>query len=89
MSNHWITRAACRGLPPNLMFATGGGQQKSKRICEHCLVRTECLAFALDERIEHGVWGGMTDRERRALLHRRPTVTSWSAALGAAAPQGD
>ena len=42
-----------------------------------CPVRTECLADALDNRIEFGVWGGMTERERRALLRRRPHVTSW------------
>jgi WhiB family redox-sensing transcriptional regulator len=40
-------------------------------------VRTECLAEALDHQIEWGVWGGMTERERRALLRRRPNVTSW------------
>ncbi|MBB3078228.1 WhiB family redox-sensing transcriptional regulator [Streptomyces violarus] len=40
-------------------------------------MRTECLADALDNRVEFGVWGGMTERERRALLRRRPTVTSW------------
>ncbi|WP_241193525.1 WhiB family transcriptional regulator, partial [Streptomyces sp. ADI96-15] len=45
--------------------------------CTGCPVRTECLADALDNRVEFGVWGGMTERERRALLRRRPTVTSW------------
>jgi WhiB family redox-sensing transcriptional regulator len=39
-------------------------------------VRTECLADALDNRIEFGVWGGMTERERRALLRRRSDVVS-------------
>ncbi len=38
---------------------------------------TECLADALDNGIEFGVWGGMTERERRALLRRRPDVKSW------------
>jgi WhiB family redox-sensing transcriptional regulator len=37
----------------------------------------ECLAEALDNKIEFGVWGGMTERERRALLRRRPDVDSW------------
>ncbi len=37
----------------------------------------QCLADALDNGIEFGVWGGMTERERRALLRRRPDVTSW------------
>jgi WhiB family redox-sensing transcriptional regulator len=47
-------------------------------------VRTECLAHALDERVEFGVWGGMTERERRALLRSRPDVASWSELLFAA-----
>ncbi|MFC8443345.1 WhiB family transcriptional regulator [Streptomyces griseoincarnatus] len=45
---------------------------------------TECLAHALDNRVEHGVWGGITGRERRALLRRRPTVTSWRRLLDTA-----
>src|SRR5205807_3175113 len=49
----------------------------SKRICRSCPVRYECLADALDNRIEFGVWGGMTERERRALLRRHPQVPSW------------
>jgi WhiB family redox-sensing transcriptional regulator len=42
-------------------------------------VIAECLADALDNHTEFGVWGGMTERERRALLKRRPGVTSWRA----------
>ena len=41
------------------------------------LVGPECLAEALDNRLEWGVWGGMTERERRRLLRERPDVTSW------------
>jgi WhiB family redox-sensing transcriptional regulator len=47
-------------------------------------VRTECLAHALDHRVEFGVWGGMTERQRRALLRARPEVTSWGKLLTAA-----
>jgi WhiB family redox-sensing transcriptional regulator len=43
------------------------------------------LAEALDNRIEWGVWGGMTERERRALLRRRPNVQTWRAVLQSAA----
>lgn len=46
-----------------------------------CPVRAECLAEALDNRIDFGVWGGMTERERRALLRRRPEVRSWRGLL--------
>jgi WhiB family redox-sensing transcriptional regulator len=44
-------------------------------------VQRECLAEALDDRIEWGVWGGMTERERRHLLRTRPEVTSWRTLL--------
>ena len=46
-----------------------------------CPVRFECLAEALDNRIEWGVWGGMTERERRLLLRQRSDVTSWRSIL--------
>ena len=44
-------------------------------------MRMECLADALDNGIEFGVWGGMTERERRALLRRRPDVSSFGGLL--------
>ncbi|ATM24525.1 transcription factor WhiB (plasmid) [Streptomyces alboflavus] len=75
---YWSERAACRAAAdPEELFADGAGQNKAKAVCSSCPVRTECLAHALDERIDHGVWGGMTERERRALLRRRPDVVSW------------
>lgn len=80
----WTTRAACRGTDPDALFVQGAAQNRAKAVCVGCPVRTECLADALDNRIEFGVWGGMTERERRALLRRRPEVTSWSALLDTA-----
>ncbi|MFC4565134.1 WhiB family transcriptional regulator [Nocardiopsis mangrovi] len=76
--------ALCRGVDPDALFVQGAAQNRAKMICRGCPVRTECLAEALDERIEFGVWGGMTERERRALLRRRPDVDSWSELLTAA-----
>jgi WhiB family transcriptional regulator, redox-sensing transcriptional regulator len=73
----WTSRAACKGADPDALFVQGAAQNRAKLICRGCPVRTECLADALDNRIEFGVWGGMTERERRALLRRRPNVTSW------------
>ncbi len=73
----WTARAACKGSDPDELFVQGAAQNRAKLICRGCSVRTECLADALDNRIEFGVWGGMTERERRALLRRRPDVTSW------------
>lgn len=73
----WTARAACRGIDPDELFVQGAAQNRAKTRCLGCVVRTECLADALDNRVEFGVWGGMTERERRALLRRRPEVTSW------------
>ena len=77
----WSAQAACRATDPDALFVQGAAQNRAKALCLGCPVRTECLADALDNRIEFGVWGGMTERERRALLRRRPSVTSWRALL--------
>jgi WhiB family redox-sensing transcriptional regulator len=73
----WRFSASCQDEEPDQLFVRGAEQRKAKLVCLGCRVRTECLAEALDNRIEFGVWGGMTERERRALLRRRPDVTSW------------
>ena len=79
----WATRAACQAGTPDALFVRGAEQNKAKQVCSGCAVRTECLAEALDNQIEWGVWGGMTERERRALLRRRPAA-SWRTVLEAA-----
>lgn len=73
----WTEMAACRDADPDALFVQGAAQSRAKLICRGCPVKTECLADALDNRIEFGVWGGMTEAERRALLRRRPDVHSW------------
>ena len=77
----WAAKGACRTTDPDTLFVQGAAQNRAKAICMSCVVRTECLADALDNRIEFGVWGGMTERERRALLRRRPNVESWQRLL--------
>lgn len=47
-------------------------------------MRTECLVDALDNKTEYGVWGGMTERERRKMLRAHPEVTSWRQLFDAA-----
>lgn len=76
---NWASRAMCRDGAPDDLFAKGAAQQSAKTICQRCPVVAECMADALDNRTEYGVWGGMTERERRALLRRRPDVRSWAA----------
>ena len=73
----WTAQAACNHADPDELFVTGAAQNRAKAVCMGCPVRAECLADALDNRVEFGVWGGMTERERRAVLRRRPDVQSW------------
>ena len=80
MAGRWNWRAAarCRTADGDGLFVAGSRQRQARALCRGCGVRTECLAHALDHRIEFGVWGGMTERERRALLRGRPDVPSWA-----------
>ncbi|MTD55965.1 WhiB family transcriptional regulator [Amycolatopsis pithecellobii] len=80
----WRIDALCRDTDPDELFVRGAEQNRAKNVCMGCPVRTECLAEALDSRISFGIWGGMTERERRALLRRRPGVTSWAELLESA-----
>ena len=80
----WVSQARCRQTDPDELFVRGAAQRKAAVICRHCPVIAECGADALDNRVEFGVWGGMTERERRALLRRRPDVHDWAALLGRA-----
>ncbi|MER5409010.1 WhiB family transcriptional regulator [Streptomyces sp. NPDC002769] len=80
----WRDNSACGSADADELFADSPRQKRAKLICMGCPVRTECLAEALDERIEFGVWGGMTERERRVLLRRKPDVASWLSVLEAA-----
>jgi WhiB family redox-sensing transcriptional regulator len=70
----WRTAAACRSADPDLFFPVSASadnpQQvaEAKAICACCLVRCECLTFAIRTRQLHGIWGGMTEEERHPLV---------------------
>jgi WhiB family redox-sensing transcriptional regulator len=74
----WVSQALCRSTDPDELFVRGAAQRKAAVICRHCPVIWECRADALDNRVEFGVWGGMTERQRRALLKQHPEVESWA-----------
>jgi WhiB family redox-sensing transcriptional regulator len=74
----WVSKALCRTTDPDELFVRGAAQRKAAVICRHCPVMQECGAEALDNKVEFGVWGGMTERQRRALLKDNPEVVSWS-----------
>jgi WhiB family redox-sensing transcriptional regulator len=67
----WRAQAACRGLETDIFFpATDEEAEPAKAICAACPVREECLEYALTTRQEDGVWGGLTETERRRLRRR-------------------
>lgn len=74
----WAARAACANSEPDALFVRGAAQRSVRTRCFGCEVRMECLADALNSQTSFGVWGGLTERERRALLRRYPTVTDWA-----------
>ena len=79
----WASKAACLSVDPEEFFVEGAAQRKAATRCRPCPVIAECLADALDNRIDFGVWGGMTVRQRRLLLKQHPEVDSWSEFLAA------
>lgn len=84
MDMDWRVRAACRNADRDIFFLGAGEQSAAKRICRRCPVVWECLAEALEHDVQIGVWGGMSERERRQLLRQYPEVSSWRAWLRAA-----
>jgi len=78
---NWRRLARCRGMEDQLFPELAGDQKRARILCADCPVRADCLAEALDNQIEWGVWGGMTERERRLLLRKRTDVASWREVL--------
>jgi WhiB family redox-sensing transcriptional regulator len=68
----WRQQARCRGVDPETFHPTEEEDPSAaKAICELCPVREACLEHALAVREKHGVWGGLTERERRRVLRQR------------------
>ena len=64
----WQTQALCAQTDPEAFFPEKGGSTRdAKKVCGSCAVRAECLAYALKNDERFGIWGGMSERERRRL----------------------
>jgi len=67
----WRYRAACRGADLEVFFpGRGESADPARRICAECPVREPCLDYALSHSIVHGIWGGLSERDRRPLRSR-------------------
>lgn len=78
----WHTDAACLGAGPALWFPAKTdrfSQEAAKAVCRQCSVTEACLAFALNNVITHGIWGGLSEKQRRRMRiarRRRLQVTT-------------
>ena len=72
----WHLKASCRGPESALFFPPSVAERrddreareaKAKSICAHCVVQSDCLEFALRVHEPHGIWGGLTEAERRRI----------------------
>jgi len=71
----WHELAACSETDPDAFFPElGEPTAAAKRVCRSCPVRAECLQYALDNHERFGVWGGLSERERRHLI-REPGIS--------------
>jgi WhiB family redox-sensing transcriptional regulator len=68
----WQRYANCLGVDPDLFFPErGGSTREAKEVCRGCVVREECLEYAIEAGEKFGIWGGLSERERRTLRRRR------------------
>ena len=77
MDTDWMTQGKCRDMSPALFFPSDGvGVQVAQRVCAECTVSAACLRYALAHRVDDGVWGGTSERQRRRLLSGRRPATA-------------
>jgi WhiB family transcriptional regulator, redox-sensing transcriptional regulator len=68
----WQRQANCMGVDPDLFFPErGASTREAKEVCRGCVVREDCLEFALANGEKFGIWGGLSERERRKIRRRR------------------
>ena len=68
----WQDYANCLGVDPDLFFPErGASTREAKEVCRGCVVREDCLEYALVNGEKFGIWGGMSERERRRLRRQR------------------
>ena len=79
---NWRELAACATSDSELFFPIGSSGpaltqvEQARQVCATCPVRTDCLDWALRAGVEHGVWGGLSEEERRALRRTRSSLSS-------------
>lgn len=82
----WMKKGRCRDIAPSVFFPSDGvGVDVARAICADCPVKAPCLEYALENKIDHGVWGGASERERRRIARRRRLEVATAAVRSRAA----
>ncbi|HUR49691.1 MAG TPA: WhiB family transcriptional regulator [Acidimicrobiales bacterium] len=82
----WMKKGRCRDIAPSVFFPSDGvGVDVARAICADCPVKAPCLEYALENKIDHGVWGGASERERRRIARRRRLEAATAAVKSRAA----
>ena len=83
----WQDMANCLGVDPDLFFPErGASTREAKEVCKGCVVRDDCLEYALANGEKFGIWGGMSERERRRIRRQRALARAAAAAPARTAP---
>jgi WhiB family redox-sensing transcriptional regulator len=73
----WRDLAACVGTDPEAFFPDDGCDNTyARKVCGRCDVRTECLEWAIENRVWHGIWGGVGARSRQKMAQRRKATVA-------------
>jgi WhiB family redox-sensing transcriptional regulator len=85
----WQDFANCLGVDPDLFFPERGASTKeAKEVCRGCVVREDCLEYALANGEKFGIWGGMSERERRRIRRQRALARAQSQPVVVSATAG-
>ena len=67
-----MAQGNCNNHPPAVFFPSDGvGVETAKEICSSCPMKAPCLEYAIENRVDHGVWGGASERQRRRIIKAR------------------
>lgn len=78
----WQDLANCLGVDPDLFFPErGASTREAKAVCQGCVVKDDCLEYALQNGEKFGIWGGMSERERRRIRRQRALARSQAVAV--------
>ena len=72
LDRSWQEFSNCLGVDPDLFFPErGASTREAKEVCRNCIVQNDCLEYALANSEKFGIWGGMSERERRRIRRQR------------------